>query len=254
MYSDKRVYFLSDLHLGAKYFSDARAVEKRVVAFLDSIKHDASEIYLLGDILDYWFEYKNVIPRGYVRFFGKIAELSDCGIKITWLIGNHDIWIFDYLPSELGINIIDGSLETDILGKKFYLSHGDNIGERPLGFRLIRSIFRNKVCQKLYSSIHPRWTVPIATGWSNSSRKKSYLTPPYKGVECEPLMKFAREHASNNPEIDYYVFGHRHLLITERVSNKAEVVILGDWINIYSYAYYDGNKLKTDIYKDLNML
>ena len=250
MAGNKRVYFLSDFHLGAKYFSDAKAAEKRVVGFLDKIKDDASEIYLLGDILDYWFEYKNVVPRGYVRFLGKIAELSDSGIKITWLIGNHDIWIFDYLPSELGINVVDGSLVTDILGKRFYLSHGDNIGERPLGFRLIRSVFRNKVCQKLYSSIHPRWTTPFATNWSKSSREKSNSTPPYKGSDNEPLMKFASRHASQNPDIDYYVFGHRHLLIKESVSDNAEAVILGDWIDLYSYACFDGNELKINIYKD----
>lgn len=250
MTGNKRVYFLSDFHLGAKYFSDAKAAEKRVVEFLDTIKKDASEIYLLGDILDYWFEYKNVVPRGYVRFLGKIAELSDSGIKITWLIGNHDIWIFDYLPSELGINVIDGSLVTDILGKRFYLSHGDNIGERPLGFRLIRSVFRNKVCQKLYSAIHPRWTIPFATNWSKLSREKSDCTPPYKGAGNEPLIKFASRHASQNPDIDYYVFGHRHLLIKESVSDNAEAVILGDWINLYSYACFDGNELKINTYKD----
>ena len=166
-------YFLSDFHLGARYFDSPLDNERRVVAFLDSIKDSAKEIYLLGDILDYWYEYRYVVPRGFTRFFGKIAELSDLGVKIYWFIGNHDIWIFDYLPSELGITVVDGPLVKDISGKRFFLDHGDAVGKRKLSFRILRSVFRNKVCQKLYAAIHPRWTIPFALGWS--AREKSVL-------------------------------------------------------------------------------
>ena len=168
----RNAYFLSDLHLGARYFRSAHEAEKRAVAFLDHIKDDAAEIYLLGDVLDYWYEYRYVVPKGFVRFFGKLAELADNGVKITWLIGNHDIWIFDYLPSELGIEVADGVLEKDILGKRFFLSHGDGVGRMPLPFRFMRALFRNRFCQWLYSGIHPRWTIPFALGWSRSSRKR----------------------------------------------------------------------------------
>ena len=164
----RNAYFLSDLHLGARYFRSAHEAEKRAVAFLDHIKDDAAEIYLLGDVLDYWYEYRYVVPKGFVRFFGKLAELADNGVKITWLIGNHDIWIFDYLPSELGIEVADGVLEKDILGKRFFLSHGDGVGRMPLPFRFMRALFRNRFCQWLYSGIHPRWTIPFALGWSRS--------------------------------------------------------------------------------------
>ena len=123
----KKVYFLSDLHLGASYFADPRAKERAVVQWLDSIKNTAAEIYLLGDILDYWYEYRTVVPRGYVRFLGKLAELSDAGVKLHWFIGNHDIWIFDYLPSEIGVEVIDGSVEREIMGKRFFLAHGDGV-------------------------------------------------------------------------------------------------------------------------------
>ena len=143
----KAIYFLSDLHLGAAYITQPLEHEKRIVRVLDSIKDKAAEIYLLGDILDYWYEYSHVVPKGFVRFFGKIAELADSGIKIHWLIGNHDIWIFDYLPRELGIEVIDGILQREILGKNFFMNHGDGVGKHKLSFRIIRSIFRNKVCQ-----------------------------------------------------------------------------------------------------------
>lgn len=157
-----KAYFLSDLHLGAPYFTDSKEAEKRVVSFLDEIKDDAEVIYLLGDILDYWYEYRYVVPRGFVRFFGKLAELADKGIRIVWFIGNHDIWIFDYLPSELGIEVVDGSLVEEIDGKIFFMTHGDGIGRLKPSFRFLRGLFRNKACQKAFSAIHPRWTVPFA--------------------------------------------------------------------------------------------
>ena len=146
-----KAYFLSDLHLGAPYFSDNKVAEKRVVDFLDSVKDDADAIFLLGDILDYWYEYRYVVPRGFVRFFGKLAELSDRGIRIVWFIGNHDIWIFDYLPLELGIEVVDGYLVEELDGRKFFMTHGDGIGKLKPSFKVIRSLFRSKICQKLFA-------------------------------------------------------------------------------------------------------
>ena len=235
----KNTYFLSDFHLGARYFVDEKEHERRIVAFLESIKNDAREIYLLGDILDYWFEYKYVVPRGFVRFFGKLAELSDAGIKIYWVIGNHVIWIFDYLPNELGIEVIDGSLVKEIGGKVFYMSHGDGVGDIPRSFKILRTIFRNKFCQKLFSGIHPRWTIPFALGWSNSSRAGD--TKPAFG-ENEPLEEFAKEYASKQ-HVDYFVFGHRHVAIDKVINCKSRLIILGDWINECTYAVYDGTNM-----------
>ena len=165
-----KTYFLSDFHLGAKYIDNPRKQEQRIVSFLESIRNDAKEIYLLGDILDYWFEYRYVVPKGYVRFFGKIAELADSGIKIYWFIGNHDIWIFDYLPSELGVEIVDGSQIKQIDGKTFFIAHGDGLGDESRSFRMLRAFFRNRFCQRLYAGIHPRWTGPFALNWSRSNR------------------------------------------------------------------------------------
>lgn len=239
MTTRKNTYFLSDFHLGARYLGDEKEHERRIVAFLESVKDDAREIYLLGDILDYWFEYKYVVPRGFVRFFGKLAELTDAGVKIYWFIGNHDIWIFDYLPNELGVEVIDGSLVKEICGKVFYMTHGDGVGRTPRSFKLLRSFFRNKFCQKLYSGIHPRWTIPFALGWSHTSRAGDTM-PPFGANE--PLEEFAKNYQSK-PEVDYFIFGHRHVAINKVINEKSRMIILGDWINEYTYAVFDGTNV-----------
>ena len=234
---------MSDLHLGAPYMKDTRENELRVVAFLDSIKDKAEVIYLLGDILDYWYEYKYVVPRGYVRFFGKLAELSDSGIKIVWLKGNHDIWIFDYLPKELGIEVKDGNLIETIQGKKFFLSHGDGVGKLEPSFRFIRGMFRNRVCQWLFSGINPRWTIPFAYNWSAHSRKGGEM----RGIPDQDLLKnlrdFVIDYHKSHPDTDFYVFGHVHVLSREEVVDGAEMIVLGEWIRTFSYARLNGGEL-----------
>lgn len=240
---EKATYFLSDMHLGARYYANPKEAELRVVQFLDSIKYDAESIYLVGDVLDYWFEYKNVVPRGFVRFFGKLAELSDMGVKITWLIGNHDIWIFDYLPHELGIEVVDGILIRDIQGKRCFITHGDGVGKMPATFRFIRSMFRNKVCQKMYSWIHPRWTIPFAYGWSNKNRGGHPKPQPYAGRGNESLVQFATEYQAVHPDINYYIFGHRHIELEEEIPGDATVFILGEWIDQCTYARMAGSKI-----------
>lgn len=246
----RKTYFLSDLHLGAPYIPDSRIAEKRVVAFLDSIKKDAEAIYLLGDILDYWYEYKYVVPKGFVRFFGKLAELSDAGIKITWLIGNHDIWIFDYIPSELGIRVADGSIIEKIYGRKVFMAHGDGIGKQPASFRFIRSLFRSKFCQFLYSGIHPRWTIPFATAWSRHSR----ATGETPGKDSHPLLgnliDASKEYLKAIPDIDYFIYGHLHILKDIPIDQDCRLVVLGDWITRFSYAVIQpGEPLSLHEYK-----
>lgn len=248
---DKQIYFLSDFHLGATYFSNPLEAERRVVHFLDSIKDKASEIYLMGDILDYWYEYKCVVPKGYTRFFGKIAELSDAGIKIHWFIGNHDIWIYDYLPKELGIEVIDGIQVKDICGKRFFLNHGDAVGKRKASFRFIRWLFRNKACQALYSLLPSCLTIPFAHSWSNHSRKsEKENTDLYIKEYLAKLITFAKEHSSAHDDIDYYIFGHLHTVANEAVSDKARCIVLGDWIDKFSYAVFDGKTVQIMYYKN----
>lgn len=243
-----KAYFLSDLHLGAPYFPDSREAERRVVAFLDTIKDDADVIYLLGDILDYWYEYRYVVPRGFVRFFGKLAELSDKGIRIVWFIGNHDIWIYDYLPNELGIEVVDGYLEEKIDGKYFYMTHGDGIGKLKPSFKFLRKLFRNKVCQKAFSAIHPRWTVPFAYNWSRHSRKIEGPSESDARRMMTNITEFGKEYLQTHPEINYFIFGHLHLLERFNIAPGSEIVVLGEWIAKFSYGVWDGETFELKIF------
>ncbi len=239
-----KAYFLSDLHLGAPYFPDNKEAERRVVSFLDSIKNDADVIYLLGDILDYWYEYRYVVPRGFVRFFGKLAEMADSGIRIVWLIGNHDIWIFDYLPTELGVEVVDGSIVERIDGKTFFMTHGDGVGKLKPSFKLLRSLFRNKVCQRLFSGIHPRWTVPFACNWSRHSRKVQGPSESDAHRMMAGITQFSKEYLKDHPDVNYFMFGHLHLFTQFSIARDAEIVVLGEWIATYSYAVWDGTSLQ----------
>lgn len=236
-----RAYFLSDLHLGAPYFQDSRKSEKRVVNFLDSIKDKADVVYLLGDILDYWYEYRTVVPRGFVRFFGKLAELTDRGVRVVWFIGNHDIWIFDYLPSELGVEVVDGALTEHIDGKTFYMTHGDGVGKLKPSFKLMRNLFRNKFAQKLYSGIHPRWTIPFAYSWSRHSRKTG--GSGYDPTTMVNLLRhFSVDYLREHPEINYFVYGHLHIVEDLKLNDSSRMIVLGDWISNFSYGIWDGKE------------
>lgn len=229
------VYFLSDLHLGAPYFPDSRVAEKRVVSFLNEIKGDAEAVFLLGDILDYWYEYRYVVPRGFVRFFGKLAELADAGIRIVWMKGNHDIWIFDYLTSELGIEVADGSLVEELYGKKYFLAHGDGVGCQSRSFRFLRSLFRNRVCQKAFSAIHPRWTVPFAYNWSRHSRMEGEARGIPDRRLTEGLLSFSKAYLAEHPDISAFVYGHVHVFTEDEISPGCKMYVLGEWIHTYSY-------------------
>ncbi|MBD5247587.1 MAG: UDP-2,3-diacylglucosamine diphosphatase [Barnesiella sp.] len=241
MEQPKPIYFISDLHLGTTYDSSSRRREQLVVEFLDSIADKAGALYMVGDILDYWYEYRTVVPRGYVRFFGALARLADRGVKITWFIGNHDIWLFDYVRDEIGVEIVDGMLVTNLLGRRFLISHGDGVGQLPFGFRCIRSIFRNRVCQKLYASIHPRWTIPFAHRWSSHSRCNEKPLPPFD-IATDSLAVFAQEWqtAHSDAPVDFFVFGHKHIMVNETLPDGAKLVILGDWLRYFSYGVFDG--------------
>ena len=248
--SEKNTYLLSDLHLGASYIDDPRKHELKIVEFLDSIKNDADAIYLVGDVLDYWYEYKHVVPRGFVRFFGKVAELADSGVKITWIIGNHDIWIFDYLPKELGIKVVDDNLIEDIHGHKCFISHGDGVGKLDPKFKFLRTLFRNRFCQKLYSGIHPRWTVAFAHRWSSHSRKgDEHRVEPEEKI-LKPLKDFSLEYLNLHPDIDYFIYGHIHVLAEEKLKNRTEMIVLGDWIKTFSYAKINSQGLELHKYKE----
>ena len=241
----KKAYFISDAHLGAAYINDKREQEKRLVDFLDNIKDDAAELYLLGDILDYWYEYKNVVPRGHVRFLGKLAELADEGVKIFWFTGNHDVWLFDYLSTEIGLTVIKGHTQMEILGQQFLLSHGDDVGYQKPMYRFTRCCFYNRVCQWLYASVHPRWTYPIANGWSQHNRVTRSVEEEnkMKDVCCQRLEDFSKEYSKDHPEVRHYIYGHVHLARQTQLEGGRTMTILGDWIDQFTYATFDGNEV-----------
>ncbi len=242
MSSGKLTYFISDLHLGAAYISDARAHERRICKWLESIMPTAKSLYLLGDVLDYWYEYKNVVPRGFVRFFGTLARMSDAGIEIVWLKGNHDIWIFDYLPNEIGLSVVDGSLTRDIDGKRFFMEHGDGTGELRSSYKMMYRFFRNRFCQRLYSAIHPRWTVAFAHKWSSHSRQTGHTDNTTNLAPSDPLVRFAEATLQKGIEIDYFVFGHRHKTADCRIGANSRLILLGDAFKLFTYGVFDGKE------------
>ena len=242
-------YFISDLHLGAGYISDPRAHEARVVSFLNHIRPTCRRLYLLGDILDYWWEYRDVVPRGFTRFFGALAALADDGVEIIWFKGNHDIWIFDYLPREIGLKVHDGLLDTVIDGRRFVMEHGDGVGRLPWTFRALRRLFRCRPAQIAFAAIHPRWTVGFAHSWSSHSRKKGGYIPSEGAGES--LVEFAEEfNATASPKVDYFIFGHHHTMLQRPLPGGGEIVILGDWINHFSYAIWDTRMLRLEKWKE----
>lgn len=237
-----KIFFLSDLHLGASYIADRHDHERRISSWLRSIASEAKAIYLLGDVLDYWYEYKEVVPRGYIRFFGTLAELTDKGVEIIWLKGNHDIWIFDYLPKELGVKVIDGLCTAVINEKKFVMEHGDGVGDLRPAFRFIRSLFRNRICQFLFSSIHPGLTVPLAHKWSAHSRLTGKEEQYSLLSEADNLVRFCNNYQKTHPDTpaDYFIFGHRHILINQKLSDGATLIVLGDCFKKFSFGVFDG--------------
>lgn len=246
--------FLSDLHLGAKYVNDKRAHEKAICDFLLGCYKEVNHIYLLGDILDYWYEYRHVVPRGFVRFLGTIAFLSDNGVKITWLTGNHDIWLFDYLSNELNIEVVDSPyIERTINGKRFILAHGDRIGHQTPGFKLICSLFRNKFCQTLYSAIHPRWTIPFAYTWSKSSRNSHCQNNITDNTDTiNKITHEAEDFLKKFSKVDYMIMGHHHIMLNEMLTNpKCQLVVLGECFSQFTYASFNGETLVIDSFKNL---
>ncbi|MFI3239777.1 MAG: UDP-2,3-diacylglucosamine diphosphatase [Bacteroidales bacterium] len=246
---EKRVYFISDLHLGASYIKDKAAQERHVVSWLDSIKGSAKALYMVGDIMDYWYEYKYVVPRGYVRFLGKLAELVDRGVEVVWFKGNHDIWLFDYMQSEIGVKVVDNSLTVNIAGKIFFIAHGDGVGNHKLGFKIVRSIMRNRIVQRCYSFINPRLTIPFAKGCSKSSRDKSQGKEEQSCSSTQTmLMNFSKEYLAKDNEIDYFIYGHLHVVRDLPLSEGCRFIILGDWVSKYSYGVFDGKDFKFEYY------
>jgi UDP-2,3-diacylglucosamine hydrolase len=243
---DKKVYFLSDAHLGSLAIEHRRTQERRLVNFLDKIKNDASVIYLLGDMFDFWFEFKTVVPKGYTRFLGKLSELTDMGIEIHYFIGNHDIWCHDYLEKECGVIMHRSPVTTEIYDKTFYLAHGDGLGDPDNKFKMLRALFHNATLQKLFASIHPRWSMPLGLTWAKHSRLKreNGEEPDYMGEDKEWIVLYTKEYLKTHPDINFFIYGHRHIMLDLMLNRTARILILGDWIRFFSYVVFDGDTLE----------
>jgi len=238
----KKAYFASDIHLGLPNFEKSLIREKHLVKWLDSIKADASELYLLGDVFDFWHEWKRAAPQGFTRFLGKLGELSDTGITIHLFTGNHDIWIYNYLPREIGLILHRKEFMTEILGKKFYLAHGDGIGPGDGGYKLLKFFFTNKFLQWCFKRLHPDFSLWIGQSWS-TNRRMTERAPYFHGTDKEWLYLHSKNILSKE-YFDYFVYGHRHVPINIPIGEHSNYICLGDWLNNFTYGVFDGEKFE----------
>ncbi len=242
--TSKKIFFISDAHLGIPDYSQSLVREKHIVSFLDSIKNDASDLFLLGDIFDFWFEYKTVIPRGYVRLLGKLAELSDDGVNIHYFTGNHDMWAFGYFEKELGLKMYRKPVCASINNKQYLIGHGDGLGPGDNGYKRLKRFFSSRVCQKLFSYIHPGFGTRIALYFSKKSRLANGITDEiFLGEEKERLVQYCKS-VLKKEHYDYFLFGHRHLPMEIEIQKGIKYFNTGDWFKNYSYVVLDGEKLE----------
>jgi len=243
---DKKIYFASDFHLGAKSPVSNIEREKELVLWLDQIKTDAEEIYLVGDVFDFWFTYKRSIPKGFARLQGKLAEISDSGISIHLFSGNHDLWGLDYFQDELGLLIHHEPIIKTYQQKKFLIGHGDGLGPGDQNYKILKKyVFLNPLAQWAFSKLHPDLGIGLATAWSGHSRLSQKGTEGYLGKDREWLVQFCYEEIErrkilNETEIDFFIFGHRHLSLDIQLNDKSRYINLGEWIYSKTYGVFDG--------------
>ncbi len=249
MTDNKKIYFVSDSHLGVPTVEKSRVREGLLVSWLEEASKDAHAIFFLGDIFDFWFEYRTVVPKGFVRLLGKIASLADQGIAIHYFTGNHDMWVFDYFEKELGVIMHREPFKTQLMGKIFYLGHGDGLGQGDRGYKFLKAFFGCRLCQKLFSFLHPGFGIRLAGFFSRRSRVANNSNPEvFNGKEKEILYHYCQQ-VLKKENVDYFVFGHRHLPLNLEVAPRVLYVNTGDWVKYFSYAVFDGIKLELKTYK-----
>ncbi len=257
MNGKRNIYFISDAHLGCRALDHGRQRERRLARFLDDIKDKAQALYLLGDMFDFWFEYRAVVPRGFTRFLGKLSELADSGVEVHYFTGNHDIWCWGYLAEECGVTMHYEPVTLELGDKLFFLGHGDGLGDPSNQFKLLRAVFHNRFCQWLFSGLHPSWGVEFGMRWAKHSRIKHTIhrdggedggDPPYLGEDREHLVLFAKEYLRSHPDVNYFIFGHRHIELDLMLSRSARLLIIGDWVSLCTYAVFDGERLFLENY------
>ena len=250
---NKKIYFASDLHLMMAPDEESRIREQNFIGWLNMIKDDAAAIFLLGDMFDFWFEYRYTVPRGFVRLLGKLAELTDSGIPIHYILGNHDQWMRNYLTMEMNIQIYHQSTEFEINGKLFLIGHGCEISAENLTDRLHNFIFGNRLLRVLYASLHPRWGIAFGKNWSKNSRMRHGFVTPFAGNEKEIIYQYAQKMLATK-HCDYFIFGHRHLPMDLRLNENSRYINIGDWVENDTYAVFDGNNVTLHSYKEKSII
>jgi UDP-2,3-diacylglucosamine hydrolase len=238
-----KIFFASDFHLGLKAGSDPAERERKAVKWLNTVAPEAKAIFLLGDIFDFWWEYKLVVPKGFTRFLGTVSSITDSGIPVYFFTGNHDMWITDYLPGECGMKVHSAPATFNFDGKSFHLAHGEGLGSESRLYRILLSIFRNRPLRFLYSMMHPRIGVAIGHTWSLHSRLGKGEKLEFLGEEKEDLIRYSKKVMSES-RIDFFIYGHRHLAMKYALNGGSEILFLGDWISTGSYAVWDGRELE----------
>ncbi len=234
----QKIYFASDFHLGVPNQAASLDRERKIIRWLEQIQHDAHSIFLMGDIFDFWFEYKHAIPKGFIRFQGKLAELRDAGVPIYFFTGNHDMWMFEYFTKELSIEIFRKPQSVSINGKTFLIGHGDGLGPGDNLYKLQKKFFDSKICQWLFARIHPNLGIGIAQYWSKKSRiANTKREEKFLGEENEYLLTYCKEQEKVN-HYDFYIFGHRHLPLDLKVGENSRYINLGEWVHFDTYATF----------------
>lgn len=239
----KNIYFLSDFHLGAPNAAASLEREKKIVRFLNAIKDKTAALFIVGDLFDFWYEYKKVVPRGYVRLLGKLAEFTDSGIPVHFFVGNHDMWMRDYFQTELNIPVYFEPKEFLFNGKTFYIGHGDGLGPGDAGYKALKKLFRNPICKWAFGLVPPRIGIGLADYLSRKSRAATGTSEEhFMGEKREWLLTYCRE-ILQQKKINYFIFGHRHLPIDYRLNGESRYINLGDWITFFTYAVFDGTNI-----------
>jgi len=246
---NKKIYFASDNHLGLPNADASREREKHFVSWLENVRKDAAAIYLLGDLFDFWFEYKTVVPKGFVRVLGKLAELSDTGISITFFVGNHDLWMRDYFQKELGVTVHHHPITLTIGTARFLIGHGDGLGPGDKGYKRMKKLFTNPLSKWLFRWLHPDWGVRLGQYLSQKNKLISGEDDvQFLGVDKEWLVTYSKRKLQKE-HFDYFVFGHRHLPLEIKLTEKSKYINLGDWITHNTYAEFDGKQLVLKTWK-----
>ena len=253
MSSSGKIYFASDLHLGTPDARSSLEREKLFIRWLDEVSRDAAEIFIIGDLFDFWHDYQTVVPKGFVRLQGKLAQLADAGIPIHLFTGNHDLWMFGYFEKELGVKVYKQPIERTFNGKRFFIGHGDGLGPGDHGYKFIKKVFTNPLCQFLFRWLHPDLGTKLATYFSYESRfgnqgKRKEPDAYNVNEDKEWLVQFCREKLKAE-HFDYFVFGHRHLPLNIKLTETSRYINTGDWLEFYSYAVFDGEKVEVKYYK-----